>query len=117
MKEGKRTTEPFWWGLFAVGGMVAAMFMPVHLLLTGILTPSRAIDAPTHAEAYALFSNWAFRVYLCVLITLPLFHWAHRFRAAFMDFGLRAIGEPVAFILYAVAIGGSIFAVVSVFSL
>ena len=117
MKDGKRTTEPFWWGLFAVGGMVAAMFMPVHLLLTGILVPSRAVDAPTHAEVYGLFSNWAFRVYLCALITLPLFHWAHRFRAAVTDLGLRPFREPVAVLLYGAAIGGSIFAVVSVFSL
>ena len=117
MSGPKKSSEPFWWGLFAAGGMVAALFMPAQMLLTCILTPSGAVDAPSHAEAHVLYSHWIFRLYMLVLITLPLFHWAHRFRAAFMDFGLRAIGKPVAVILYGAAIAGSIFAVLGVFSL
>ena len=29
-------TEPFWWGLFAAGGMVAAMLIPMHLFINGL---------------------------------------------------------------------------------
>jgi fumarate reductase subunit D len=50
-------------------------------------------------------------------VSLPLFHWAHRFRAAFNDLGLRAVPGPVAVVLYGSAIAGTIWTVLSVMAL
>jgi fumarate reductase subunit D len=113
----KDFSEPFWWALFAAGGMVAALFMPAHLLVTCLLHPLGFSEAPSHEEVQLLFSHGAFRLYLIVLLSLPLFHWAHRFRAAFNDLGLRAFPGPVAVCLYGSAFAGTIWAVVSILAL
>ena len=31
-----KSNEPFWWALFGAGGMVAALFLPATVLVTGI---------------------------------------------------------------------------------
>lgn len=100
--------KPLWWGLFAAGGMVAALFYPVHVLLAMLLAPAGA--APAHADLHALFSHGLFRCYLVVLVSLPLFHGAHRVMAAFMDFGLRPWRRPLARLFYGAALLGSGFA-------
>ena len=113
----KDFSEPFWWALFASGGMVAALFMPAHLLVTCLLHPLGLAEAPAYEEIHLLFSHWAFRLYLVILLSLPLFHCAHRLRAAFNDLGLRALPGPVAVSLYGSAIAGTIWAMVSIFAL
>ena len=30
---GNKSSEPFWWGLFSVGGVVAALLVPAHLIV------------------------------------------------------------------------------------
>ena len=39
MSKSKRSNEPFLWLLFSAGGVVAAILIPVHLLLFGIAFP------------------------------------------------------------------------------
>ena len=113
----KDFSEPFWWALFAAGGMVAALFMPAHMLVTCLLVPLGLADAPPWDEMRALFGHGLFRLYLVVLVSLPLFHWAHRFRAAFNDLGLRAVPGPVAVLLFGSAIAGTVWTVLSVIAL
>src|SRR5487761_1386615 len=45
----------YWWGLFAVGGMVAAVLVPVHILFQGILGPLGL--APYLAGSFAAMSR------------------------------------------------------------
>jgi len=108
-----RSSEPFWWSLFGAGGVIAAVLVPVHIVLTGIAAP--AGWAP-HAFAYprmvALLSHPLTRAYLFVLIALPLFHWAHRFRFALVDLGLKKGQRAVAAVCYGAAITGTIVAAV-----
>jgi fumarate reductase subunit D len=47
-----------------------------------------------------------------VLISLPLFHWAHRFRFTLVDVGLKSIHTLVAVLCYGAAIAGTIAAAV-----
>jgi len=104
--------KALWWSFFAIGGMVAAMLYPAHMLVTLLLGPAGVVEMPTWEEAHALFSNPLFRMYLVVLIGLPLFHAAHRIMAAFMDFGLRgSLRNPTAFVLYGAAIAGTAFTI------
>jgi fumarate reductase subunit D len=52
------------------------------------------------------------RLYLFVLIALPLFHWAHRFRFTLVDLGLKRGQHVVAIACYGAAIAGTVLAAV-----
>ena len=82
---GKRSNEPFLWLLFSAGGVVAAMLMPIHLLLFGLAFPLEWLEAPAFDRLRALAGHPVTRVYLLIFCTLPLFHWAHRFRFTLYD--------------------------------
>ncbi|MHC4954645.1 MAG: succinate dehydrogenase/fumarate reductase transmembrane subunit [Planctomycetota bacterium] len=101
------------WGAFAAGGMVAALFYPAQLFVMFLLWPTDALKAPDYTTVHALFTNWIFRLYLLVFISLPLFHVAHRIMAAFMDFGLRPFRKPVALLLYGGAAIGTALTIVT----
>ena len=40
-----RSNEPIWWSLFSSGGVVAAFFLPVTLLITAIVVPAGWLKA------------------------------------------------------------------------
>ena len=81
----KRSITPFLWLLFSAGGTVAALLFPVHLFLTGLAFPLGWLEAPRYESLHALLRHPVTRLYLFVLIALPLFHWAHRFRYTLYD--------------------------------
>lgn len=81
----KRSNEPFWWMLFSAGGVVAAMLLPIHLLLFGLAFPLGWLDGPGYERLLGMLRHPITRVYLFVLCSLPLFHWAHRFRFTLYD--------------------------------
>jgi fumarate reductase subunit D len=106
-EHGKQTNEPLWWGLFAAGGMVAALFTPVHILVQNLLGGAGAPVATSDYErTRALAANPLVRLYLLVLTALPLFHWAHRFRYYLLDLGVQGAREPIAILCYGSAIAG-----------
>ena len=105
------TREPFWWSLFAAGGAVAALLAPVQIALTGIIAPRQwPGQSFPYDRALALVSHPLTRLYLFVLISLPLFHWAHRFRFTLIDLGLRQGRGLVAVLCYGAAVAGTILA-------
>lgn len=106
-----KSSEPFWWSLFAAGGVVAAFLVPIHIVLTGIAAPAGwAGGAFEYRRVLGLVSHPLSRVYLFVLISLPLFHWAHRFRFTLVDLGVRGGRGVVAIACYGAAIAGTILA-------
>lgn len=112
-----RSNEPFLWSLFAAGGMVAAMLVPAHLLTTGILVPTGAAKPPAYDRLHDLFAHPLVRAYLVVLVSLPLFHAAHRLRFTLADLGLKRIGPLLAIVFYGGAVVGSVCAVTAVLAL
>jgi fumarate reductase subunit D len=102
-----KSNEPFWWALFGAGGMIAALFIPVTLLITSVLVLLQVVHPET---LRLLLGKPLVRVYLFVVIALPLFHWAHRFRFTLVDLGLKALKGPIAVVCYASAIAGSLVA-------
>ncbi len=50
------------------------------------------------------------RLYLFVLISLPLFHWAHRFRYAVADLGFRRFPGMLAVACYGAAAAATVTA-------
>jgi len=109
-----KSNEPIWWSLFSAGGVVAAFLVPVLILITGIAWPLGLLpgDALQFAKMQALLSHPLTRVFCFVLISLPLFHWAHRFRFTLIDLGLKNLHTLVAVLCYGAAIAGTIAAAV-----
>jgi len=101
-----RTSEPFWWFLFIGGATIAALFVPVHIVITG--AASWLGEALEYERVLSLASHPLSKLYLFVLISLPLLHWAHRFRFTVVDLGLKANRRVVAAACYGSAIIGSV---------
>ena len=102
---------PFWWMLFGAGGTVAALLFPVHIFLTGLAFPLGWLAAPSYESLHALVAHPITRLYLFVFISLPLFHWAHRFRYTIYDlFQAKHLTGLIAFLCYATAMVGTIAA-------
>jgi len=106
MSPGK-TMEPFWWSLFSAGGVVAAFLVPVHLFLHGLAVPLGWVSV-SHARLLALVGQPLVKMYLFVLIALPLYHWAHRFRFILEDLGLHGLRMPLTVLCYGSAIVGTV---------
>ena len=102
---------PLLWLLFSAGGTVAALFFPVHLLLTGLAFPLGWLEDPGPGALHRLLANPLVRLYLFVLISLPLFHWAHRFRYTLYDgLQLTHLTELIAVLCYGAALLGTVTA-------
>ena len=107
----KRSNDGFFWTLFSAGGVVAAFLMPIHILLFGIAFPLRLLPAPYYETLAALVAHPLTKIYLFVLCSLPLFHWAHRFRFTLYDgLQIKHITEVIFVFCYGTAIVGSALA-------
>jgi len=107
-----RSNEPMWWSLFSAGGMVAAILLPVHLLIFGILIPFGVIDreAASYDHLKTLITHPLMQVVLFGCIFLCLFHAAHRLRYALADLGFKSLGTLLPVFCYGGAILGSVAA-------
>ena len=107
----KQSNEAFFWVLFSAGGVVAALLIPVQLFLFGLAIPLGWVQPPTYEHLMSLARMPLVRIYLFVLCSLSLFHWAHRFRFTLYD-GLRVkhLNEIIFTLCYGGAVVGTIVA-------
>jgi fumarate reductase subunit D len=106
-----RPATPFLWLLFSAGGTLAALLFPVHLFLTGLAFPLGWLEAPRYEALRAIMGHPLAKVYLFVFISLPLVHWAHRFRYTLYDgLQLKHLTELIAVLCYGVALAGTVAA-------
>ena len=98
-----KTTEPLWWGLFSAGGVVAAFLVPIHIVLVGFALPLGWIT-----DSGVLYRAWWVKLYLFILIVLPLYHWAHRFYFTLKDMQLGLPHKPLAVVCYGSALVGTL---------
>jgi fumarate reductase subunit D len=99
---------PLLWLLFSAGGTVAALLFPIHLFLTGVAVPLGWVDAPRYDAIHRLAAHPLTRLYLLVLVALPLFHWAHRFRYTLYDgLQLKHLTALIAVLCYGAALAGT----------
>jgi fumarate reductase subunit D len=104
----------FWWFMFAQGGGLAALVLPVHILVQGVLGPLgivRVVDR--HYDTWiSILGNPIVKLYLLVLIALPFFHFAHRLRYLLVDLGVPAAKRaPAQVIFYGGAVAVTLVAV------
>ncbi len=102
-----KTSEPFWWSLFAAGGVVAALLTPVTMVITGFLVPQNLVMP---AQLYDVIRHPLARLYLLAVIALPLFHGAHRSIFTLVDLGLKPARTFLSVLFYGIAIAGTLLA-------
>jgi fumarate reductase subunit D len=94
----------YWWFLFAQGGVIAAILLPVHILFQGILGPLGIVNV-VRPDDVSLLANPIVKLYLLVLIAVPFFHFAHRLRYLLVDLGIPAARSvPAQVVFYGGAI-------------
>ena len=107
----EKSNEPFLWGLFSAGGVVAALLIPVHLFLFGLAFPLGWLKPPSYESTLALVRLPLARFYLFIFCSLPLFHWAHRFRYTLYDgLQIKHLNELIFAFCYGGAIVGTALA-------
>ena len=111
----KRPIEPMFWSFFGAGGALSAMFLPVLLFFTGIAFPLSWVETSYEGMA-ALVEPWYSRLFILALVSLSLFHWAHRFRFTLHEgLQLHPYDKPIAIFCYGGAFLGTCLAVVVLF--
>jgi fumarate reductase subunit D len=101
------------WALFGAGGMVAALLLPVHILIQGILGPLGIVPVVDHQyETFArALSNPLVKLYIIVLVALPMWHWAHRFQFWLHHIGVHVGRRVLPPLMYGIAVAVSAVAV------
>ena len=93
------------WGIFSVGGFIAAFLLPIFVYLVGIAYPLHlwpvANSDPT--QTFVLTRGIIGRLgilFVFVVIGGSLFHGLFRFQSTLVEMGLRPIGKALAGISY-----------------
>lgn len=101
---GERPKEPFLWALFSGGGMLAALLLPALFAVLFVAAPAGWIDSVPFEALSGLFLHPLTRLLLFGLVTLCLFHGAHRFRYTLYDgMQLYHLNALIAFLTYGMA--------------
>jgi len=106
-----KSNKPIFWSLFAAGGTLAAFLAPVLVLLFLLLALGHPPALLSYAQLHAFAAGWFGKLFLLAVITLFLWHAAHRLRVTLHDFGLRQ-DTMVAIVVYLVAAAGTVLSVV-----
>ena len=104
----------FWWFMFAQGGVLAAILIPVHVLVQGILGPLGIVPVvDRHYDTWiAVLGNPLVKLYIVVLIAFPFFHFAHRLRYLLVDLGVPAAKSvPAQVVFYGGAVAVTLVAI------
>jgi fumarate reductase subunit D len=101
--------EPFWWGMFSLGGVVAALLVPIHIFVDGLAVPLGLLDpeALGYEHMRQLIAQPWVKVYLFVLVVLPLYHAAHRVRFSLYELGMREFRISMHVLCYGAALAGT----------
>lgn len=102
-----KSNKPIFWSLFAAGGTLAAFVAPVLavlFLMTALGHPPALFG---YAQMHAFVAGWLGKLVLFGVITLFLWHAAHRLRTTLHDFGLHQ-DSLIAVIVYSVAAVGTV---------
>jgi fumarate reductase subunit D len=111
--------EPLLWLLFGAGGFAAALLLPALMFGVTVAAPVGWFSdyAISYHRVHSLAANPAGRVILAAVISLVLWHAAHHLRHLLLDLGLARFHAPLAYLLYGLALLGTLASVQAVASL
>lgn len=104
------------WGLFASGGTLSAFLLPAVIALFLLVAAGKVPPGLAFDSAYAFAASWVGKAALFVVISLALWHAAHRLRVVFHDFGLR-MDRNVARAVYLLAAIGTLLTAFYLYSI
>ena len=106
----KKSHDGFFWSLFSSGGMLAAILIPIHVFIFWVAAPHGWLTL-NYDHLRSLAQMPLIRLYLFVLCSLSLFHWAHRFRFTLYDgLQIKHLNELVFVCCYGTALAETIVA-------
>ncbi len=113
MKGVIHALEPLWWGLFVTGTFLSALLLPGVLLVLGLGVPLGFVGegAVAYERMHGLVASIPGRLVALGLVVTCLWNGAHHLRHFNIDLGGLSRDVPVAIVLYAIAIVGSLMAV------
>ena len=93
----KRSNQPVFWLLFGAGGMLSATIGAMLVFITGIAVPMGLLPADTlsYENMIAFHRHWAGKAFTFAVISLFLWHGAHRIFHSLHDLGVKARGASV----------------------
>ncbi len=95
----------FWWFMFGNGGAIAAIFLPVIILVSGVLGPLGAPSWMKDSNHFAwVLGNPLVKLFLLVICFLTFVHSAHRLIALVIDLGVRGDKRLIGYGFYGLAI-------------
>jgi fumarate reductase subunit D len=89
----KRSHEPIFWSLFGAGGVLSALVAPILIFITGIIAPIgmwMPPEALDYSRVLAFAQHWFGKLIVLAVISLFLFHAAHRIYHGLHDVGVHA---------------------------
>ncbi len=105
-----RSNKPLVWSLFAAGGTVSAFVLPALVLITLMASYGHAPASLSYEDMRTFAGGWRGKLVVFGVITLCLWHAAHRLRTALHGLGLRA-DTAVAVVGYGIAAAGTLLSV------
>lgn len=107
-----KINKALFWSLFAAGGTITAFVFPVLALIILLAAYGSLPEASPPAimgfeQIHGLLSNWFAKLVAWGIVSLALWHAAHRLRTALHGLGLRADGV-VSVVGYGIALLGTI---------
>jgi len=107
--------EPIIWVLFGGGMVVGGLLLPAIILVLGLAGPLGLVPegALAFERVHALAASLPGQRVLAAAVALPLWAGAHHLRHVWIDFGGLKSDGLVGGLLYAVALVGSVLAVVA----
>ena len=88
--------------------MVAALFLPILMVITGFVVPNDLDTLSYDRVQPAISDSSIVKLVLFGVIALPFFHWAHRFKFTLVDIGLRKISLLLSVLCYGGAISATV---------
>jgi fumarate reductase subunit D len=106
----KRSNAPIPWALFGAGGMLSALTGPALVFITGLAVPFAFLvppDSMNYLRILAFAGHWAGKAFLFAVVSLYLWHAAHRLFHSLHDLGVRT-GPLAASLCYGSAFLGTV---------
>lgn len=97
-----RSHEPIAWSLFGAGGMVVAFITPVLILISALLVPLGLVDSSllSYGNVLNLLNTGWGALAIFIVITLQLFHAAHRIYHGLHDLHIKGNATLMLLIFY-----------------